>query len=247
MQNVDADPVFRLAPARKTWFCTHVVSSMQTSGAPTSTTRAYDDLRAAILGGELEPGERLRTAALAERFGTSRTPVREALVLLEADGLVDLEPHRGAVVRAFPADDLLDLYDVRAVLEARAAALAAERVQPAQLARLDELCTLAEAQTDAGPASIDRQMAWNEEFHRIVIEAAASPRLQAALRAVAGIPRGFRAAFWTDDHQRAVSLTCHREIQAALASRSVERAETAMRLHVLSAKDFLIEVMRDRT
>ena len=219
---------------------------MQTSGAPTSTTRTYDELRSAILAGDLVPGERLRTAALAERFGTSRTPVREALVLLEADGLVDLEPHRGAVVRAFPADELLDLYDVRALLESRAAALAAERVLPAQLERLGELCTLAEAQTGAEPVAIERQMGWNEEFHRLVVDAAASPRLHAAMRAVAGIPRGFRAAFWTDDRQRAVSLTCHREIHAALASGSAERAETAMRLHVLSAKDFLIEVMRER-
>ena len=75
--------------------------------APTSAIRVHDALRAAILEGEIAPGARLRAEALAERFGTSRTPIREALLMLEREGLVSVEPHRGAIVRSFDPADLL--------------------------------------------------------------------------------------------------------------------------------------------
>ena len=86
----------------------------------------------------------------------------------------------------------------------------------------------------------------NEDFHRVIIEATGSPRLMAALRAVAGIPRPFKAVFWNEPEQRERSLAAHREILAGLRDGSAERAESAMRLHVLNARDFLIEVMRER-
>src|SRR3954467_7618541 len=76
--------------------------------AATSTGRVREQLQHAILEGVLKPGERLRAEALAQRYGTSRTPVREALLQLEAQGLVEVEPNRGAVVRAFERADLLE-------------------------------------------------------------------------------------------------------------------------------------------
>ncbi len=212
----------------------------------TNAERVYDDLREAIIGGEYTPGERLRTEALAERFGTSRTPVREALVLLEGDGLVELEPRRGAVVRSFDAADLVDLYEVRAILEARAAQLAALRLTREDLDALDATCDRAESMAGSGKVAIETLIASNDEFHRVIVEASGSARLTAALRTVAGIPRPFKAAFWKNGAERTRSLSAHREIVAALRSRSAERAESAMRLHVLTARDFLIEVMGER-
>ncbi len=212
----------------------------------TSAERVYDDLREAIIGGEYTPGERLRTEALAERFGTSRTPVREALVLLEGDGLVELEPRRGAVVRSFDAADLVDLYEVRAILEARAAQLAALRLTREDLDALDATCDRAESMAGSGKVAIETLIASNDEFHRVIVEASGSARLTAALRTVAGIPRPFKVAFWKNGAERTRSLSAHREIVAALRSRSAERAESAMRLHVLTARDFLIEVMGER-
>jgi DNA-binding GntR family transcriptional regulator len=212
------------------------------SQAPTSTMRVHDDLRAAILDGDLAPGQRLRAEALAERFGTSRTPVREALLMLEREGLVQLEPHRGAVVRPFDPADVLDLYEVRALIEPHAAARAATRIDAAALDRLTELCALAEARDGADSSVVAAQILLNEEFHRVIAEAAASPRLTAALRAVAGIPRAFRAAFWSSAQQRAQSLACHRELVAALAARDAELAEAVMRMHILAAARFLQEV-----
>src|SRR3954465_10850290 len=101
--------------------------------AATSTGRVREQLQHAILEGVLKPGERLRAEALAQRFGTSRTPIREALLQLEAHGLVEVEPNRGAVVKTFDRDDLRELYDVRALIEPHAAALAATRITAADV------------------------------------------------------------------------------------------------------------------
>jgi DNA-binding GntR family transcriptional regulator len=213
-----------------------------------STTNAFrvqDELREAILTGTLPPGSRLRAEPLAERLRTSRTPVREALILLAREGLVDIEPRRGAIVRPFDAADLLDLYDVRALIEPYAARRAATRVEAPALERLRELSDLADARGAADAAAVDDQMAFNEEFHRIIVAAAQSPRLEAAMRAVAGIPRVFRAAFWHDDAQRAQSLFCHRQILAALERGQPRLAESAMRLHIVGAAEFLTEVIDD--
>jgi len=211
--------------------------------AGTSAERVYDDLREAIIGGEYAPGERLRAEALATRFGTSRTPVREALMLLEGDGLVEIEPRRGAVVRTFDPADLVDLYEVRAVLEARAAALAAMHVTAEQLVALDAACDRAESLSGQSARTVDTLIATNDDFHRIVIAAAGSPRLSGALRTVAGIPRPFKTVFWNDAAERSRSLAAHREIVASLRAGSADRAESAMRLHVMNARDFLTGVM----
>jgi DNA-binding GntR family transcriptional regulator len=197
----------------------------------TSTVRVRDELQHAILEGVLQPGERLRAEALAQRFGTSRTPVREALLQLEAQGLVEVEPNRGAVVRAFDAADLLDLYELRALLEPAAAARAATRIEDEQIEQLTEL-----TDDDASP---ERQMAANEQFHRIIVEAAGSPRLTAAMRAASGIPRAFRSSFWHDDGQRAESLMCHRRLIDAFSARDAQLAEAVMRMHILGAVAFL--------
>ena len=191
--------------------------------------RVRDLLEEAILEGDLKPGERLRAEALAQRFGTSRTPIREALLQLEAQGLVDVEPNRGAVVRSFDRDDLFDLYQLRALLEPRAAALAAPRISEQDIEGLHALC------------EAEDHMAANEAFHRIILEAAGSPRLLDAMRAATGIPRTFRSVFWHDERQREESLMCHRRLVAAFNARDAELAEAVMRMHILGAIAFLEE------
>jgi DNA-binding GntR family transcriptional regulator len=189
--------------------------------------RVRDLLEEAILEGELKPGERLRAEALAQRFGTSRTPIREALLQLEAHGLVEVEPNRGAVVKTFDRDDLRDLYDVRALIEPHAAALAATRITAGDVDRLEALC------------DHEDQLIANEEFHRIILEAAQSPRLVVAMRAATGIPRAFRSLFWHDERQKAESLMCHRRLVSAFRARDADLAEATMRMHILGAIAFL--------
>jgi DNA-binding GntR family transcriptional regulator len=205
-----------------------------------------EQLRHAILEGVLGPGERLRAEALAERFGTSRTPIREALGSLELEGLIERQPRRGAVVRPFDTRDLLDLYEVRALMEPFAAARAATRLDRSAVDRLEELCDLAESRAGDDETAADDQIAWNEELHRTIVEGADSPRLNAAMRGVAGIPRAFRTVFWASESQRTKSLLYHREIVRAIEARRPEMAEAVMRVHILNAREFLAEVMRGR-
>jgi DNA-binding GntR family transcriptional regulator len=203
--------------------------------AETSTVRVRDELQHAILEGVLKPGERLRAEALAQRFGTSRTPIREALLQLEAQGLVEVEPNRGAVVKTFDREDLLDLYNVRALLEPAAASRAATRIGEEDIARLRMLCERAEH------ATVNEQIAYNEDFHRIIVEAAQSPRLTVAMRAASGIPRAFRSRFWDSEEQRAESLLCHRRLVSAFRVGDAQLAEAVMRMHILGAVGFLEE------
>jgi DNA-binding GntR family transcriptional regulator len=197
--------------------------------AETSTVRVRDELQHAILEGVLKPGERLRAEALAQRFGTSRTPIREALLQLEAQGLVEVEPNRGAVVRAFDRDDVLDLYELRALIEPHAAARAATRIGADEITRLEALCEASD------------QLVANEAFHALILEAADSPRLTVAMRAATGIPRAFRTRFWNDERQREESLMCHRRLVSAFTTRDAQLAEAVMRMHILGAVAFLEE------
>jgi DNA-binding GntR family transcriptional regulator len=211
--------------------------------AETSATRVQDQLREAILTGALEPGTRLRAEALAERLRSSRTPVREALLLLAQEGLVQIEPRRGATVRAFDAADLAELYEVRALIEPHAAALAAQRITADELNELIAIHERSTAYDDASEESVTEQLRLNDTFHRLILDAARSPRLTAAMSAVSGIPRSFRASFWRDDAQRAQSLCCHCELVSAIVHRRPELAETVMRMHIQGAGAFLAEVM----
>src|SRR3954464_7514575 len=101
---------------------------------------AVELIREAILDGELAAGERLKEDELARRLDVSRTPVREALRRLEAEGLVVVEPQRGATVRSYAPEELDDMYRLRAVLEGYAARRAAERISEADLDELRKSC-----------------------------------------------------------------------------------------------------------
>src|ERR1700761_1180077 len=125
----------------------------------TNTTRVQDQLREAILAGTLEPGTRLRAEAVAERLSSSRTPVREALLLLAREGLVEIEPRRGATVRAFDAADVSDLYEVRSLIEPHAAALAARRIDADGAARLAVIHERSLAHDGSDEDSVTEQLA----------------------------------------------------------------------------------------
>ena len=189
------DPLIPAHPSSG-WVCKMAEREALVTNAVRAQRRAArgDPRRHAAAG--LAPARRAaRRAAAARR---ARRSARRC-ILLAREGLVDIEPRRGAVVRPVRRRRPADLYDVRALIEPYAARRAATRIGAPDVARLTELCDLADARGAADDAAVEDQMALNEEFHRIIVAAAGSPRLEAALRAVAGIPRAFRAAFWHDD------------------------------------------------
>ena len=214
-----------------------------------SSADVYQQLRQLILGGVYRPGERLVEENVAQRLGVSRTPVRQALTMLEAEGLVEIVRHRWATVCAFGIDDLWNLYDLRAVLEAHAAARAATRITDAELERMQELASQMERLSEEPRASRDEEarllVQYNQEFHQIVIQASRNPHLDKLVRRTVEVPLVFKSFFWYGPHERAISNYYHRQILRALRERDATRAEIVMREHIYGGRDFVIQKLKE--
>jgi DNA-binding GntR family transcriptional regulator len=144
------------------------------------TDRVYDLLRTDILSCVLEPGRETSEAELAERFSVSKTPVREALAKLRAEGFVRTFPRRGYQVVPITIADMNDLFDVRAILEAGAVELACQRIGRAELENIQRL---ADVSYDQGARpSLKVFVQANREFHAAIARASGSERLSALLQ-----------------------------------------------------------------
>jgi DNA-binding GntR family transcriptional regulator len=182
-------------------------------------------LRELIIGGELAPGEPLRQRELAERFGVSQTPVREALRRLESEGLVVNDPHRGATVNESEQGATEDQGQVRAVLESLGARLAARNMTPEVVAQLRQMNAVMEHMAEGDP---DYPSA-NRAFHFKVYEVAGSPLLLSLMRLLwQSLLLGPMAA---RPHRE--SWCQHEQLVEALALRDGDLAAQIMREHIL--------------
>jgi DNA-binding GntR family transcriptional regulator len=186
-------------------------------------------LSQAILDGEILPGTRLREETLAARYGVSRTPIREALILLSSSGLIELAPNRGATVLALTAGDITEIYRLRGLLEAEAVRLAGGQVTPALLSLLQVSCDRLARLHGAAAAE---QLAADVQFHYGIAEAAGSPRLYALIRQVCAIPEGYRSSIAYSHADLSEAERQHRGIAAALAEGHGTAAAELMRGHV---------------
>lgn len=212
------------------------------SPARNASSLATELIRRAIADGQLQPGQRLKEEELARELGISRTPVREALLVLQSEGLVDSSPNRGAVVREYEPDDLDDLYQLRAVVEGFAARRAATRIAPAGIAELRRSCDrYAKKRAEGDVNGIVRE---NLRFHSIVLEAAGSERLAEVVRKVVELPLVYRSYTWYTPDQTLASEHAHRQLVAAFEARDADRAELIMKEHVFEARDVLIAQLR---
>ncbi len=145
---------------------------------PTVQEAVVDDLRQAILEGRLKPGERLVQDEIAAQYGVSRIPVREAFRTLAAEGLVTFHQRRGAIVTALSRDDIIEILNLRAVLEGMAVRAAAECVTPQQLAIIGEkLEALDEARNEP-----EMYFQLNYAFHAAILDAAHRPHTAALVK-----------------------------------------------------------------
>jgi DNA-binding GntR family transcriptional regulator len=202
---------------------------------------AADLIRQAILGGHVSPGQRLKEEELAQQLGISRTPVREALLVLQTEGLVEASPNRGATVRTYELPDLADMYELRALLEGNAARRAATRIDADSLQRLHESC--ARFQKLVGGSDLNRLVAENALFHETILAAADSDRLAGMVRQVIALPLVYKSYIWYSPEQATASYHCHRQLTNALERRDPSRAEAIMREHVYEAGDVLVQHM----
>lgn len=183
----------------------------------------------AIVSGELVPGTRLTEEALAASYEVSRTPIREALIQLASAGLVQLVPNRGATVLDLTLADVAEVYQVRAVLEAEAARLAARTATPEVLGLLEKSCDRLALLHDAPGAE---QLAADTEFHYRIAEVAGNGRLASLIRQVSAVPEAYRSTIAYTSEDMTEAERQHRGILGELAGRRPAGAARLMRSHV---------------
>jgi DNA-binding GntR family transcriptional regulator len=206
-------------------------------------------LQARVLDGDLSPGTRLRQEALAEEFGVSRTPIREALRKLQASGLVELRPNRGALVRGLTPREIRDAYAVRAELEGLAAEVATRRIQQAQIERLhraqaefrDSLGRMRNGTRNGRRRLSERDIeVWgsaNDEFHQVIQDAAGNEVLDATLRHLhRSFPRGLsRLVLRESTSLLEANVAEHEAVLDAIERNDSAAARALMRQHVIRA------------
>jgi DNA-binding GntR family transcriptional regulator len=215
--------------------------------AVTATERAYSEIKKRIMDLTLAPNEHVLEAELAQDLGVSRTPIREAVLMLRSDGLVDIIPRRGVRIRPVSADQLADIYDVLALLEARSAELAALQQSSAHIAALDS--AVAEMASALQEHDLDKWEGADDDFHRVLVEASENDYLVAAART--SVDRVRRARRMTmrlrpipiesvRDHAELVALIKDGEPAAAFASHLAHRRRTAELLVTLLRENRLV-------
>lgn len=206
---------------------------------------AYRLIRRAIAEGDFEPGSRLVEQRIGEMFDLSRTPVREALRALAADGLVFIERNRGAIVATMSENDIRDQYELRARLESLAAERAATRMDAEGLAALDA----AIADFDAGielvasgslDAGLRRITDANSEFHQGVVEGSRHRRLSALLVHAVDIPLVYQVFRHQTRAESERSNQFHRMVRDAIAAGEPQRAGALMAEHIMQGRDCVL-------
>jgi DNA-binding GntR family transcriptional regulator len=207
----------------------------------TSSERTLGEVRELILAGDFAAGARLGEAELAERLGVSRTPVREALSRLAAEGLVEIAPNRGARVVTWTVAELEGVFDLRAVLEPQLTAHAVPNAAPADVDELDALARRMHEVGTPGPGQdLDALVPLNRAFHDRLVALAAHPTLATALAAAIHPPIVRRNFLTYDEASLRRSLAHHSEIVAALRAGDPEWARAVMTSHIANARAVMV-------
>jgi DNA-binding GntR family transcriptional regulator len=204
---------------------------------------AYAVIRTRILSGDFSRGERLREEELAQLAGVSRTPIREALRRLDAEGLVEFLPNRGASVTAWTEQELDSLYEARALMEGYAAGQAAKRISEEALDRLAELSRQM-WELDTGSGSADEMTRLNNEFHRIIAAASGNSHLESQVRGLTDAVLVYRTFRHYTPERLMASKFYHDEIVAALRARDGAWASAIIRAHILAARPTIQSLVR---
>lgn len=192
------------------------------------------EIERAILTGEFLPGTKLNEAVLADRFGVSRGPVREAFRMLDEAGLVRTEKNRGVFVRDIPIDEALEIFDLRAAMDDWVGRRLATGITPAQLQEIQMLVADMEAAVNAQDAH--RYHVLNLKFHDRMVECAGNRKLTETYRRLIKELSLFRRQNLADTVLMKTFLDEHKEIIATIAAGDADAAGRAMVHHVMQSK-----------
>jgi DNA-binding GntR family transcriptional regulator len=198
----------------------------------------FQTLRQAIISGEIAPGERLLEIPLAKKMGVSRTPVREAIRMLELEGLVVMIPRRGAEVAKITEKDLRDALEVRCALEELAVQLACERITEAGKEKLQAACeAFREAiRTKQVPAIVEGDIV----FHDAIFEATQNQRIITMTHNLWEQVSRYRVEYVKDFSYHNVLVEEHDAITAAILRGDAEEARIVMRKHIYNQETIVI-------
>jgi DNA-binding GntR family transcriptional regulator len=202
----------------------------------TASEGVAEQLRAQIHTGELKPGARLRQAEIAERFGVSTTPVREAFALLQAQGLVRIDPHKGAIVFHPTADDARELYEIRVALETLAIGRALRNLGPEEIEELQSI--LEEMKRVEGT---DGWFGLHNRFHMLLYNSSGMPRLATTIANLRDASSSYINLFVAEGRGMDVSEKGHQEILEACKQRDTRRAKKAVGEHLRVTMEALVQ------
>lgn len=201
-------------------------------------------LRQRIFSHELPPGTWVDEQALADDYGISRTPLREALKVLASEGLVTLKPRRGCYVTEISERDLDEIFTVMALLEGQCAQTTAHKASEADLERLRKIH--AQLEKAAGADDINGFFEANQAFHLALQEITDNRWLQHAIEDLRKVIKLSRHHSLFSEGRLEQSLAEHRQILAALTARKADEAETLMRTHISSGRAALARIATAR-
>ena len=190
----------------------------------------YEELKMQILTGVIVPGTRMMEVELAEEMGVSRTPIREAIRKLEKEGLVTIEPRRGAYASQISTEDMVEILEVRQNMEGLAAFFAASRMQPEQMEELKNISTkYNKAVTDR---DMESMIKYDTRFHRIIVESCNNKILVQMIEQLQELVLRFRYIYY-DDFKRAENMPEeHYMILSAIENKDADAARAAADLHI---------------
>ena len=199
----------------------------------------YEELKRQILVGEIAPGTRMMEVELAEDMGVSRTPVREAIRKLEKEGLVTIEPRRGAYASDISIKDMVDVLEVRQMLEGMAASMAAQKVTEEE--KLDFVEANSAYKNAVKKGNIEEIIRYDELFHQLIVSYSGNKTLNQLLSQVQELALRFRYIYY-DDFSRYENMPVeHEEIEEAIISGDTQKAKVVAEEHVERLKKFVID------
>lgn len=201
----------------------------------------FNTLREAILKGELKPGERLMELQLAAKLGVSRTPIREAIRMLEQEGLAVTMPRKGAEVAKMTLKDMEDVLEIREALDELAAQVACIRISEEQLERLQEKKTDFEHILKSGDVKLMAEA--DVRFHDVIYEATGNPKLVNLLNNLREQIYRYRVEYIKDANNHPILIKEHEAIYTALKERNEQAAILAIREHVENQATAVKEVI----
>jgi DNA-binding GntR family transcriptional regulator len=216
-------------------------SKSETAPAIPTYAALRDILRADILSGKIPAGARLTTASLVERFGFSQMPIREALQALQGEGLVDIQPHKGACVLPLDVRRVRNIYDLRGAVEGMLIRLCVPNLTNAAMA---ELAGIQEELVRAVHRGDDQAVfTLNLRFHHVMYSRAGNDEALVIYERYASLLGGLRGTYGYSAGRRESMVDEHAEILKALRAQDGQRLEMMARLHVDGARDDLLRRM----